>query len=75
LGNFHSTNLISFQDKSKDELISTGTTTIIGGILLELSTPHQGKSHVFVYGSVGDCKGYTCNSKTGKFIEITRGNR
>ena len=65
-----------------------GTTTLLGGIVLQLyADPDDPDCDVdedggkksqewgFVYGSVGDCKAFHWSCSTGKFSDITEGNR
>jgi len=63
-----------------------GTTTLLGGILLELDRfsvedddgfldSKDIPTFGFVYCSVGDCKAFHWNSLTGEFTDITQANR
>eukprot|EP01117_Protostelium_nocturnum_P008702 TRINITY_DN3118_c0_g1_i1.p1 TRINITY_DN3118_c0_g1~~TRINITY_DN3118_c0_g1_i1.p1 ORF type:complete len:903 (+),score=235.28 TRINITY_DN3118_c0_g1_i1:180-2888(+) len=68
-------------DKNTDVEV-VGTTTIIGGIVLEIDqntssvyNMNENCPFVFVSGSIGDCKAFKISAKTRKCWEITRGNR
>eukprot|EP00005_Dracoamoeba_jomungandri_P006231 CAMPEP_0174261312 /NCGR_PEP_ID=MMETSP0439-20130205/11356_1 /TAXON_ID=0 /ORGANISM="Stereomyxa ramosa, Strain Chinc5" /LENGTH=314 /DNA_ID=CAMNT_0015345767 /DNA_START=1620 /DNA_END=2564 /DNA_ORIENTATION=- len=53
-----------------------GTTTLISGALLQLKDVEPGYDHWgFVCCSVGDCKAYYYQAKTGRVSDITKGNR
>eukprot|EP01119_Soliformovum_irregulare_P011932 TRINITY_DN3057_c0_g1_i1.p1 TRINITY_DN3057_c0_g1~~TRINITY_DN3057_c0_g1_i1.p1 ORF type:complete len:875 (-),score=246.30 TRINITY_DN3057_c0_g1_i1:43-2667(-) len=54
---------------------STGTTTMIAVIVFELMTPIDGYPFAFVSVSIGDCKGYVYDAKTGRMEEFSTGNR
>lgn len=56
------------------EIWDSGTTTLIGGLLLPLSGTSEGKWG-FVCVSLGDCKAFHYSQKTSTFVDITRGNR
>eukprot|EP01119_Soliformovum_irregulare_P000407 TRINITY_DN10280_c0_g1_i1.p1 TRINITY_DN10280_c0_g1~~TRINITY_DN10280_c0_g1_i1.p1 ORF type:complete len:649 (+),score=163.72 TRINITY_DN10280_c0_g1_i1:75-2021(+) len=55
----------------KDEW-EVGTTTLIGGILLETL---ENSEWMFVCGSIGDCKAFHWSKSKRKFTDITAGNR
>jgi hypothetical protein len=52
-----------------------GSTTILGGILLELEVPIDNYKFAFILGSLGDCKAYHWISQKESWDEITKGNR
>jgi len=53
-----------------------GTTTICGGILLELEEVENDPFNwAFICASVGDCKAFRYSAGSNKITDITRGNR
>jgi hypothetical protein len=56
------------------EIWDSGTTTLIGGLLLPLSGTSEGRWG-FVCVSLGDCKAFHYSQRTRTFVDITRGNR
>lgn len=56
------------------EIWDSGTTTLIGGLLLPLSGTSEGRWG-FVCVSLGDCKAFHYSQKTRTFVDITKGNR
>jgi len=63
------------QGRNEETLFLAGTTTMLGGVLLELAVPENGKKFVFVCASIGDCKAFCYSPTTGHVNEITIGNR
>ncbi|KAL6059374.1 PPM-type phosphatase domain-containing protein [Balamuthia mandrillaris] len=64
--------------KKTTQVSFSGTTTLIGGVLLELpseSAEQFGAQWAFVCASVGDCKAFLYSRSTGTVKDITRGNR
>ncbi|GAM17930.1 hypothetical protein SAMD00019534_011050 [Acytostelium subglobosum LB1] len=61
--------------KGKDDLWEAGTTTLLGGLLLEINKGDDKWSPEweFVLASVGDCKAYLITD--GEVSDITEGNR
>ena len=62
----------------KDTNSNIGTTTLLGGIILQLESDKEKKGSSnwgFVYGSIGDCKVFHWSVSTGKFSDITQFNR
>lgn len=55
----------------KDDIWDAGTTTLIGGVLLELEDNKWG----FLCVSVGDCKAFRYSIKNKEVIDVTQGNR
>jgi len=48
--------------------IEPGTTTLLGGILFQVQPkPDDAHQWCFVFGGVGDCKGYIYSLATGQF--------
>eukprot|EP01114_Cavostelium_apophysatum_P006034 TRINITY_DN17235_c0_g1_i1.p1 TRINITY_DN17235_c0_g1~~TRINITY_DN17235_c0_g1_i1.p1 ORF type:complete len:511 (+),score=112.09 TRINITY_DN17235_c0_g1_i1:213-1745(+) len=71
-----------------DEVFDAGTTTLTGGVLLELESsgklPESKEDHdgvstdhkwVFVTASVGDCKIFHYSAKNKVVVDVTEGNR
>lgn len=56
------------------EIWDSGTTTLIGGLLLPLSGNEKGR-WCFVCVSLGDCKAFHYSQKSRIFTDITKGNR
>lgn len=56
-----------------NDIWETGTTTLLGGVILKLED--HASPYIFVSASVGDCKAFHISEKTGKVTDITRGNR
>jgi hypothetical protein len=46
-----------------NDIWETGTTTLLGGVLLKLED--QPAPYIFVSASVGDCKAFHISAKTG----------
>lgn len=61
----------------ENDVWQAGTTTLLGGIIQELvpENPSQTPVWGFVFLSVGDCKAFHWNHKTGRVTDITEGNR
>eukprot|EP01088_Endostelium_zonatum_P020057 TRINITY_DN7215_c0_g2_i1.p1 TRINITY_DN7215_c0_g2~~TRINITY_DN7215_c0_g2_i1.p1 ORF type:complete len:552 (+),score=91.54 TRINITY_DN7215_c0_g2_i1:55-1710(+) len=61
---------------AQPELLSVGTTTVLGGMLVQLK---RGVSSVgktcWIFGSVGDCKSFLYNGSQKTMIDLTVGNR
>jgi len=56
----------------------TGTTTLLGGVVLELDEDDAKKCNapfIFICASIGDCKAFFCSSVTGEVVDITTGTR
>jgi len=63
-----------------EDVWDAGSTTLMGGILLEIDqTAEESDSsdpkYCFCVVSVGDCKAFHFNIKTGVLVDITEGNR
>lgn len=56
------------------EIWDSGTTTLIGGLLLPLAGASEGR-WAFVCVSLGDCKAFHYSQRTRTFVDITKGNR
>jgi len=56
-------------------LHEAGTTTLTGGLLLQLEKPTEQGNWCFICGSVGDSKAYLWSQKSNNIIDITAGNR
>ena len=56
----------------KDDIWDAGTTTLIGGMLLETEEKDE---YVFVCVNVGDCKAFLYSRRDHKLTDITVGNR
>lgn len=56
-----------------------GTTTILGGIVVELNLAEDSHESLpdygFIFGSVGDCKAFHWCAQTGQISDITQSNR
>jgi hypothetical protein len=74
--------------QTNTELNEAGSTTILGGLLLQVEGMEKKKNLLGVGGSndkkpkwvylclsVGDCKTYHYSQKSGKFTDVTKGNR
>jgi len=61
----------------KEDVWEAGTTTLLGGLLVELkkSDDFPDLQWAFICASVGDCKAFCWSPSTGKFTDITLGNR
>lgn len=60
----------------ENDIWQAGTTTLLGGVLLELEPDNeQIPKWGFIFLSVGDCKAFHWNHKTGEVTDITEGNR
>jgi len=59
------------------ETSMVGTTTLLGGLILQLDEMNEASAPTFgfVYVSIGDCKAFHWNSVTGKYSDITASNR
>lgn len=62
-------------NRTEEDLFTAGTTTVLGGIVLELDEPYDNNKFIFVCASIGDCKSYLYSSKSSSIREITIGNR
>eukprot|EP01105_Mastigella_eilhardi_P015135 TRINITY_DN3443_c0_g1_i1.p1 TRINITY_DN3443_c0_g1~~TRINITY_DN3443_c0_g1_i1.p1 ORF type:complete len:1090 (+),score=255.23 TRINITY_DN3443_c0_g1_i1:325-3270(+) len=62
-------------DGKASSLISVGTTTMLGGVLMPLKDPSPQASHVFVCVSVGDCKAFHWSHRLQTVTDITASNR
>ena len=67
-------------NQDRDSSISAGTTTLLGGIVLQLESEKDKIKGLnsywgFVYGSIGDCKLFHWNVESGKLSDITQFNR
>jgi len=61
-----------------NDIWETGTTTLLGGVILELEKEEAKKTNtpfIFICASIGDCKAFYCNSLTGQVTDITTGTR
>jgi len=61
-----------------NDIWETGTTTLCGGVLLELEdedAKKAGTPYVFIVASIGDCKAFYCSAQTGQVTDITTGTR
>jgi len=63
------------EGKTDINAFEAGTTTMIGGIVLDCISDIKRTSCVFVLASVGDCKAYHWSKKQTKLIDVTAGNR
>jgi hypothetical protein len=64
--------------KPKDSKDTGGTTTLLGGVILELeedAAAHYGCPWLFVCASVGDCKAFVYSPNTGLITDVTSANR
>jgi serine/threonine protein phosphatase PrpC len=60
----------------KDDVWSAGTSTCLGGLLMEISPGEPGAPQfVFQFISVGDCKAFRYDCRAKKCSDITVGNR
>eukprot|EP01116_Phalansterium_solitarium_P012300 TRINITY_DN28477_c0_g1_i1.p1 TRINITY_DN28477_c0_g1~~TRINITY_DN28477_c0_g1_i1.p1 ORF type:complete len:516 (-),score=151.74 TRINITY_DN28477_c0_g1_i1:292-1671(-) len=59
----------------KDDPYEAGTTTFLGGLLLQLQPNELDVPWVFVCVSVGDCKAFHWSAKTRRITDITESNR
>lgn len=61
-----------------NDIWETGTTTLCGGVVLELEADDAkklGAPFIFIVASIGDCKAFYCSSQTGQVTDITTGTR
>eukprot|EP01102_Stenamoeba_stenopodia_P000975 TRINITY_DN10885_c0_g1_i1.p1 TRINITY_DN10885_c0_g1~~TRINITY_DN10885_c0_g1_i1.p1 ORF type:complete len:530 (+),score=88.89 TRINITY_DN10885_c0_g1_i1:281-1870(+) len=56
------------------ESFEPGSTTLLGGMVLQMEKKDK-KKWVLLCLSVGDCKVYHYSLATGKFVDVTKGNR
>lgn len=60
----------------KDDVWSAGTSTFLGGVLMEVAPDEpQASPWIFEFISVGDCKAFRYDSRVKKCFDITVGNR
>lgn len=52
-----------------------GTTTILGGILLQVQKNNSNAQWAFVFINIGDCKVFRWISKSNQVIDLTGNNR
>jgi len=62
-----------FHDKK--DVRSAGTTTALGGLLVEVADPEANTEWVFVGVSIGDCKCFKFDVSTKTCVDVTAGNR
>jgi len=53
------------------EELAAGTTTVLGGMVLELQEPHKDGKWGIVISNLGDCKAYLYSAVTNKVVEVT----
>lgn len=61
-----------------NDIWETGTTTLCGGVCLELDeedAKKAGAPYIFIVASIGDCKAFYASSSTGQVTDITTGTR
>jgi len=61
-----------------NDIWETGTTTLCGGVLLELDEEDAKKAnapYIFIVASIGDCKAFHISSLNGQVTDITTGTR
>jgi hypothetical protein len=73
LGSFSVANDAIIEGKSKEDLWSCGTTTLMAGILAEVDG--DAGEWALVCVSVGDCKAFVWNEKYERCVDVTAGNR
>jgi len=61
--------------EGKEDIWEAGTTTLLGGLLVEFEENDHDYKWGFVCASVGDCKAFHWNHKTREVNDITSGNR
>lgn len=74
----HAHSSILQSPRSARDVYASGTTTLLGGLLLELAEEEAtkyGHPWVFVCASVGDCKAFLYSPHSSKATDATRGNR
>lgn len=54
---------------------TSGTTTILGGVLCQVHTKSRETKWIFAFINLGDCKAFKYSQKTGKFTDLTEENR
>jgi len=61
-----------------NDIWETGTTTLLGGVVLEVDDEDAAKHdspYIFICASIGDCKAFFCCAETGQVTDITTGTR
>ncbi|KAF2077306.1 hypothetical protein CYY_001372 [Polysphondylium violaceum] len=61
--------------EGKNDIWEAGTTTLLGGIVLELEVEEGHPKWGFLCASVGDCKAFILSSKRREATDVTNGNR
>ncbi|KYR02720.1 protein phosphatase 2C-related protein [Tieghemostelium lacteum] len=62
--------------EGKNDIWDAGTTTLLGGLVLELDTQEEGAPKWgFLCASVGDCKAFLVSHKKKEALDVTNGNR
>eukprot|EP01119_Soliformovum_irregulare_P010580 TRINITY_DN2613_c0_g1_i1.p1 TRINITY_DN2613_c0_g1~~TRINITY_DN2613_c0_g1_i1.p1 ORF type:complete len:725 (+),score=162.52 TRINITY_DN2613_c0_g1_i1:188-2362(+) len=65
------------EGRNEETLFQAGTSTMLAGMVLELETEEATNIYKwgFAFASLGDCKAYHWNHRTGDVRDITEGNR
>lgn len=65
------------EGSTEDEIFEKGTTTLLGGVLLELDQTEikMDKNFMFLFANLGDCKAYHYDHKTKSVNDITTNAR